>query len=629
MRLIVFLLSLNLFAQSGLFLVPPIDTLRIYDTVRKGVTKVLQSVFGRKKTEIRLAEELALPVPVERTLPDASKTEFLSLVLNNLCSTEEEYYAELCRLESLLEADQPLDGKQLFVLQILRDYFARNPRKTEAFSEKQIGQNTLNVPVIVVPIGPVLTAAVRQYSEASQTESGADLSPEILDQFNESQRTSRVKRLSRFLGSAIHEAVWGWSDPTGNSPQAQELGKFVFRLASELELPPVVLFGAAVILDRVLGCDVLDERTQGVDERLTAVSLYTAAQVLEKRHLEEEKFACHVEIPIDSLHRIMLDFSVIARFNFHLPPEWTRELWSLILNGNVCLDQINTLYDRIPLNPPVKCSEVSRNSFGPGLSLLAKGAYGDVWGCHQTVYKFLRSGELSSLLAEGVCGFALSHPNLAYLSEIVIYSGSGGERVGLVMPNFGLDLYQRFTKPNHRVPRIILMDYMRQLLSGLNHLHKNEIIHGDIKTKNMFLQETKMGGLVKLGDFSLARVQEQAICHTNFEIQTVYCRAPEIFSDPMRAGFESDVWAMGCVFAELARGEILFQVLGWHSESGYARIVQEGIQAFLGASRDEEKHQDLLSVLGPEGYDLLLRMLCVDPGERITAQEALEHPFFQ
>ena len=101
---------------------------------------------------------------------------------------------------------------------------------------------------------------------------------------------------------------------------------------------------------------------------------------------------------------------------------------------------------------------------------------------------------------------------------------------------------------------------MLQLLCGLSYLHKNNIIHRDLKFSNLLITQ---GGILKLADFGLTR---KLICPLRKDIYTpkvvtLWYRAPEILINTGYYGKPADVWAVGCILAEfLDYGNPLFPV---------------------------------------------------------------------
>ncbi|KAA8495867.1 Mitogen-activated protein kinase 4 [Porphyridium purpureum] len=183
---------------------------------------------------------------------------------------------------------------------------------------------------------------------------------------------------------------------------------------------------------------------------------------------------------------------------------------------------------------------------------------------------------------------------------------------------------------------------MVQLLSAMEYLEARCVVHFDIKPANVLINENWD---VKVADFGNARV-----LHYNsqtFRPVTVVSRfyqPPEaLFHE--RCGLTVDMWAVGCVFAELLSRRVLFD--GQSTQEQIVKIVQR-----LGSPSDEEiswirdpsnrrmllsmpeyiprGFDDLLEALENEkdGLNLLQQMLRFDPRRRISASQALAHPFF-
>lgn len=151
--------------------------------------------------------------------------------------------------------------------------------------------------------------------------------------------------------------------------------------------------------------------------------------------------------------------------------------------------------------------------------------------------------------------------------------------------------------------------YLSQLISGLKYLHKQRVIHRDLKLRNLFLTD-KME--LKIGDFGLATQlqflgdKRHTVCGTPNYI------APEIIA---KAGhsFEVDVWALGI---------ILYTVLVGHSPFGTPEIlstyerIQAGVYEFPKAVP-----------ISNDAKDLITSILNLDPFKRPTLDQILEHRF--
>jgi serine/threonine protein kinase len=189
---------------------------------------------------------------------------------------------------------------------------------------------------------------------------------------------------------------------------------------------------------------------------------------------------------------------------------------------------------------------------------------------------------------------------------------------------------------------------MYQLLHAVRHLHAASITHRDIKPENILLNED---GQVKLCDFGLARgcnfleVNNTARFSNNY-VQTRYYRAPELLLDCDLVGTGVDIWSVGCIFGEmLGGGGILFT--GSSSANQLKKIIRtmgtpsmdevgsEKGRFFVNSldyvEKNEEWYFDVLPRHCVDMYalDLLCKLLAFDPKKRITAEQALRHPYFR
>ncbi|MCL4155461.1 UNVERIFIED_CONTAM: hypothetical protein GTU68_024455, partial [Idotea baltica] len=94
-----------------------------------------------------------------------------------------------------------------------------------------------------------------------------------------------------------------------------------------------------------------------------------------------------------------------------------------------------------------------------------------------------------------------------------------------------------------------------QVIRGIAYCHRNQIIHRDVKPENVLVSRL---GVVKLCDFGFARVLDapNEIC-TDY-VATRWYRAPELLVGDAKYGREVDIWAIGCLLAEILSGDPLF-----------------------------------------------------------------------
>ncbi|OAY39653.1 E3 ubiquitin-protein ligase UPL5 isoform X1 [Manihot esculenta] len=197
-----------------------------------------------------------------------------------------------------------------------------------------------------------------------------------------------------------------------------------------------------------------------------------------------------------------------------------------------------------------------------------------------------------------------SHPN------IVKYFGTDKDEMNLYI---FLELvgagslekhYQKFQLQDSEVSL-----YTKQILKGLKYLHDRNVVHGDIKCANILVDVKKC---VKIADFGLSRV-------TNLKTLFKFCwwnprwMPPEVVNGKGGGyGFKIDIWSVGCTVLEMSTRKIPYS----HLEPG-------AVDYSIG----EGKLPPLPDSLTEHSRDFILQCLQVNPNDRPTAAELLEHPF--
>jgi cyclin-dependent kinase 8/11 len=106
------------------------------------------------------------------------------------------------------------------------------------------------------------------------------------------------------------------------------------------------------------------------------------------------------------------------------------------------------------------------------------------------------------------------------------------------------------------MPGTVLKSLMFQLLHGLHYLHENWIIHRDLKPQNLLVVGTGPDfGLLKIADFGLARIFQspvKALSEVEKVVVTLWYRAPELLLGAKHYNTAVDMWAVGCIFAEVS-----------------------------------------------------------------------------
>lgn len=155
---------------------------------------------------------------------------------------------------------------------------------------------------------------------------------------------------------------------------------------------------------------------------------------------------------------------------------------------------------------------------------------------------------------------------------------------------------------------------IQQILESVHHCHMNSIVHRDLKPENLLLASKDKGAAVKLADFGLAiEVQGEQQAWYGFAGTPGYLSPEVLKKDPY--GKPVDIWACGVILYILLVGYPPF----WDEDQHrlYAQIK-------AGAYDYPSPEWDTVT---PEAKNLINSMLTVNPSKRITASEALKHPW--
>ncbi|KAH7835154.1 hypothetical protein Vadar_023383 [Vaccinium darrowii] len=165
------------------------------------------------------------------------------------------------------------------------------------------------------------------------------------------------------------------------------------------------------------------------------------------------------------------------------------------------------------------------------------------------------------------------------------------------------NLYQKYKLRDSQVSV-----YTRQILSGLNYLHCRNVVHRDIKCANILVDAS---GSVKLADFGLAKATK--LNDIKSSKGTAFWMAPEVVNRKNQGyGLAADIWSLGCTVLEMLTRKIPYSHL-------------EGMQALFRIGKGELPL--IPTSLSIEAQDFILQCLQVNPDNRPTPAQLLDHPF--
>ncbi|KAK8887382.1 hypothetical protein M9Y10_038422 [Tritrichomonas musculus] len=251
----------------------------------------------------------------------------------------------------------------------------------------------------------------------------------------------------------------------------------------------------------------------------------------------------------------------------------------------------------------------------------------------------------------------LSHPNIIGIREIYFAEKDSNNHrsMRIVYENMATDLRSYMIRAK-AIPFPLIKSYAFQLFCGIAYLHSKGIIHRGITPSNILINAS---GFLKLSGFSNSRLYSIPESAVTPEAIFIFYRAPEALVDPTNYGTAADVWSAGCVIGELFSRRILFpgdspidqimhifNALGtpseeeWHLSDNISSIVSslpkcqpKDFRSFLSSESNEQPDSNFGNNnspidADPQLLDLLQKIFVYDPNKRITALEAIKHPFF-
>lgn len=290
-------------------------------------------------------------------------------------------------------------------------------------------------------------------------------------------------------------------------------------------------------------------------------------------------------------------------------------------------------------------------------SKLGKGAFGNVYHCSDhkrkldVAIKVVRKERRFHKQAKIECDIhdLFNQPwddsNREYVINMLKAFDYKGD-IFMVFPNFGVDLYHYYK--NNMISMSDVQAFGNQIARGLSFIHSHSIIHMDLKPENILVRCKHL----KIIDLGSSRVKDESNKIFNDYIQSRYYRSPEvIFKQEITT--KIDIWSFGCILYEIATRKPLFpaksmkelalhqiHVLGYPQKS--LEKIYEDTEIFTKSKelRSFKNYQGRFLYPRDFSWDrvvgdniklkqlLICNCLIWDSGARATANEVLEHPFF-
>jgi len=228
----------------------------------------------------------------------------------------------------------------------------------------------------------------------------------------------------------------------------------------------------------------------------------------------------------------------------------------------------------------------------------------------------------------------LVHKYIVRLYECIMYK----KNLNLVFEFVTMDL-QKYIQHEQPIDLGIIKRMTLQLTSGIDYCHAHGILHRDLKPQNLLVNRQ---GDIKIADFGLGRDHGVPMSIITHEVVTLWYRCPEILLGCKDYGTGVDIWAIGCIIAELHnykavfRGDSeidqlfqVFQVLGTPSDDTWKNVseLQDHCRRF--PVWEKKDLRLIIPTATIAGCDLIRRCLTMNPSGRIIAKQVLQHPWFE
>mmetsp|Transcript_53523 Transcript_53523/g.116937 ORF Transcript_53523/g.116937 Transcript_53523/m.116937 type:complete len:409 (+) Transcript_53523:214-1440(+) len=228
------------------------------------------------------------------------------------------------------------------------------------------------------------------------------------------------------------------------------------------------------------------------------------------------------------------------------------------------------------------------------------------------------------------------HGGIVKLIEALYDQPTG--RLALVFELMDMNIYELIRGRRHYLADDKVKNYMYQLMKSMDHMHRNGIFHRDIKPENILIMDDHL----KIADLGSCRGVYSKQPYTEY-ISTRWYRAPECLLTDGYYNYKMDIWGIGCVMFEIMALFPLFpgtnemdqiakihDVLGTPPPSLLAKMKTRTDSIDLNfAPKEGSGIAALIPHVTGDALDLMEKLLAYDADERLSARQALKHPYFK
>ncbi|EFA80476.1 putative protein serine/threonine kinase [Heterostelium album PN500] len=250
--------------------------------------------------------------------------------------------------------------------------------------------------------------------------------------------------------------------------------------------------------------------------------------------------------------------------------------------------------------------------------------------------KNFKAGLDSDRASKEECTLLMQLKHIPHITPIIDIISTPHE-YNIVFPYFEHDLSGLLSEHRFSIPQVKC--YFKQLLQGINEIHKSGVMHRDIKAANILVNNK---GFLFIGDLGTATSYVKRSVFSS-QVVTLWYRAPELLLGAVHYGPEVDMWSIGCVLIELVTSrnflpgnseqqqiEAISKLCGTPTESVWPGVSSLPNYSWLQPINQvyPSRLRTVFKNFTDDFIELLEGLLTLNPKKRWTAEQALRSPFF-